>query len=190
MKKLLFIIMAGITSSYAQDKKEDAKHYYLATLDSITETVFPKGYAIYINEYKLSQEDKAWLNKLSHNDFPGIEIMDQKSATMKFGKDGENGAVVLTPVKDELLDVKYYTNIQNSAIKDKLSTLQKAGTIKGNPLLILDGVPLRGDDIAAKLNALSKSAIEKVQLLKRDAAIAIYGLRAVPGVLLITTRKI
>ena len=53
-----------------------------------------------------------------------------------------------------------------------------------NPLILVDGVPYSTEG----LNAISPSDIESIHVLK-DAAAAIYGVRAANGVILVTTRQ-
>ncbi len=54
-----------------------------------------------------------------------------------------------------------------------------------NPLYVVDGVPLTGDNI----NFLNNNDIESMEVLKDASASAIYGTRGSNGVILITTKK-
>ena len=72
-----------------------------------------------------------------------------------------------------------------------------------NPLFVVDGVPLAGDDTAANgqdlgfgtsdsrnpLNFLNPNDIESISILKDASATAIYGSRGTNGVVLITTKN-
>ncbi len=72
-----------------------------------------------------------------------------------------------------------------------------------NPLFVVDGVPLAGNDISAggadigrgsssarnPLNFLNPSDIESIDILKDASATAIYGSRGANGVVLITTKS-
>ena len=72
-----------------------------------------------------------------------------------------------------------------------------------NPLFVVDGVPLSGDDVSPgtgtnnigasapknPLNFLNPNDIEKIDILKDASATAIYGARGANGVVLITTKK-
>jgi TonB-dependent starch-binding outer membrane protein SusC len=72
-----------------------------------------------------------------------------------------------------------------------------------NPLFVVDGVPLSGDDVSGggddaglgrsapknPLNFLSNDDIEKIDILKDASATAIYGARGANGVILITTKR-
>ena len=61
-----------------------------------------------------------------------------------------------------------------------------------DPLIVIDGVPLDGDDISGArnpLNIINPNDIETFTVLKDASAAAIYGNRAAGGVILITTKK-
>jgi TonB-dependent starch-binding outer membrane protein SusC len=72
-----------------------------------------------------------------------------------------------------------------------------------NPLFVIDGVPLAGDDVSGggidagfgtgapknPLNYLNPNDIEKIDILKDASATAIYGARGANGVVLITTKS-
>lgn len=61
-----------------------------------------------------------------------------------------------------------------------------------DPLIVIDGVPLSGNNIYGASNSLSlinPNDIESFTVLKDAAATAIYGSRASNGVIIITTRK-
>ncbi|NJM26479.1 MAG: TonB-dependent receptor plug domain-containing protein, partial [Bacteroidia bacterium] len=54
----------------------------------------------------------------------------------------------------------------------------------GNPLIVVDGVPMD----AAELNFLSPADVKSISVLKDASSAAIYGARAAYGVILITTK--
>ena len=61
-----------------------------------------------------------------------------------------------------------------------------------NPLIVIDGVPLSGNDIDGVSNPLSlinPDDVASITVLKDAASAAIYGSRASSGVILITTKK-
>ena len=61
-----------------------------------------------------------------------------------------------------------------------------------DPLIVIDGVPLSGNNIYGSANPLSlinPNDIESFTILKDAAATAIYGSRASNGVIIITTKK-
>lgn len=83
--------------------------------------------------------------------------------------------------------------------------IRSTATINGNtdPLWVLDGMPLEGNDIPSDWNekenidnlynmsiaGLNPADIEDITVLKDAAATAIYGARAANGVIIITTKK-
>lgn len=191
MKKI-FLILTFLNLSYinAQSKGFNANDkQYLAKLDSISKGVTEPGYAIYIDDYKITEEDKEWLDLASKKDFTSVTSLDKKDAIAKFGTNGEKGAVLLTPFKDRLLDIQYYTGITNKVLLGEMIPLMAKGDIQNNPLLVVDGIPLRGEEIVKTINALSENDITRMSVLKKNAAFKIYGIRALPGVLLIFTEE-
>lgn len=60
-------------------------------------------------------------------------------------------------------------------------------TLPQSPLFIIDGVPFSENDEAVK--NLSPNDIKSVTILKTEGAVALYGCRAVNGVIIITTKK-
>ena len=60
-----------------------------------------------------------------------------------------------------------------------------------DPLIVLDGVPLSGDDsgLGNSIGMISPDNIESMTILKDASATAIYGSRASNGVIIITTKK-
>ncbi|MGK7394765.1 MAG: SusC/RagA family TonB-linked outer membrane protein [Candidatus Cyclobacteriaceae bacterium M3_2C_046] len=83
--------------------------------------------------------------------------------------------------------------------------IRGSSSVRGgnNPLFVVDGVPLAGDDISAggvdigrgssssrnPLNFLNPNDIESIDILKDASATAIYGSRGANGVVLITTKS-
>ncbi len=57
----------------------------------------------------------------------------------------------------------------------------------GDPLYVLDGMPLMARTLTRALGSISTGDIERIDVLK-DAAAGVYGVRAVHGVVLITTK--
>ncbi|HEX6367389.1 MAG TPA: TonB-dependent receptor plug domain-containing protein [Longimicrobium sp.] len=59
----------------------------------------------------------------------------------------------------------------------------------GEPLFVLDGVPLLSSRPGHELDGINPSDIERIDVLKDAGSAAIYGSRAANGVILITTRR-
>ena len=64
-------------------------------------------------------------------------------------------------------------------------------TFQGNdePLLVVDGMPIRPGGASRALGALSPRDVARIEVLKDAAAAALYGSMAGIGVVVITTRK-
>ena len=59
----------------------------------------------------------------------------------------------------------------------------------GEPLFVLDGVPLLGTRPGHELDGINPSDIERIDVLKDAGSAAVYGSRAANCVILITTRR-
>jgi TonB-dependent starch-binding outer membrane protein SusC len=59
----------------------------------------------------------------------------------------------------------------------------------GEPLLVLDGMPMNGRRISQMLAAIMPGDVARIDVLKDAGATAPYGIRGANGVILITTRK-
>jgi TonB-dependent SusC/RagA subfamily outer membrane receptor len=59
----------------------------------------------------------------------------------------------------------------------------------GEPLFVLDGVPLLSTRPGHELDGINPSDIERIDVLKDAGSAAVYGSRGANGVILITTRR-
>jgi TonB-dependent SusC/RagA subfamily outer membrane receptor len=59
----------------------------------------------------------------------------------------------------------------------------------GEPLFVLDGVPLQGVRPGHELDGINPGDVQRIDVLKDAGSAAIYGSRAANGVILITTRR-
>ena len=65
----------------------------------------------------------------------------------------------------------------------------KTGEVSKRPMIVVDGVPYRYDkELKNKRLQLSKKDIEKIERLKKDIGIKIYGESAQGGILVVTTK--
>lgn len=58
-----------------------------------------------------------------------------------------------------------------------------------NPLLIIDGVKITGDNFSSEILSLNPFRVERVTVLRDVASTSVYGTRAADGVILIFTRR-
>ncbi len=59
----------------------------------------------------------------------------------------------------------------------------------GEPLFVIDGVPLLSNRPGHELDGINPSDIERIDVLKDAGSAAVYGSRGANGVILITTRR-
>ena len=57
------------------------------------------------------------------------------------------------------------------------------------PLVVLDGMPLRAGGVSRSLAAISPNDVARIEVLKDAGATAFYGIRGANGVILITTKR-
>jgi TonB-dependent starch-binding outer membrane protein SusC len=123
-----------------------------------------------------------------------IESIDKMMEGLAAGVQVEGNTELGTPVKINIRG-------QNS-LTPLVTSNRTALTTSGQPLFIIDGVPIieqrRGDEPIAFLNdeqllnpiaGINPDDIETISILKDAAAVAIYGSNASNGVVIITTKK-
>ena len=59
----------------------------------------------------------------------------------------------------------------------------------GEPLVVLDGMPIRAGGVAATLNSIHPRDVTRVDVLKDAGSTAFYGSSGVNGIIVITTRR-
>ncbi|WP_224998732.1 hypothetical protein [Cesiribacter sp. SM1] len=149
---------------------------------------FDENALILLNGRRISREEFELLNPLKSGEIKEIKALPKEEAVRLYGKDGEHGALLITPLIDETLSQKYYEGLNNSLLLEKIQELESQGKINSNPLLVLNGIPLRGEEIVERINALGEEGIGEINLLVKKTAYAIYGVRAMNGVLLIDSK--
>jgi TonB-dependent SusC/RagA subfamily outer membrane receptor len=63
------------------------------------------------------------------------------------------------------------------------------GLGSGEPLIVLDGMPMNGRSISRVLDGISPSDVARIDVLKDAGATAPYGISGANGVIVITTKK-
>ncbi|MEM6801098.1 MAG: hypothetical protein AAF696_06815 [Bacteroidota bacterium] len=119
-----------------------------------------------LNGEKVSEEDFILLNHFSLDEFTSINYLVDESARALYGEEGKEGVVVITSFLDERLGLDYYKGIENEFISAAITSFVVSEGIRQNPLLILNGTPLLGPQIAERINTLKVDAIKEVSLLK------------------------
>ncbi|KAF2341550.1 hypothetical protein [Flavobacterium tistrianum] len=74
-------------------------------------------------------------------------------------------------------------------LSDSISNLAKAGKITDHPIVVVDGIPHRFEDLEKEKLVLSKIEIKKIIALEKKAGISIYGNYGEAGVLIVTTNR-
>lgn len=74
-------------------------------------------------------------------------------------------------------------------LSDSISDLAKAGKITTQPIVVVDGIPHRYQDLEKEKLVLSKIEIKKIIPLEKQAGVKIYGNYGEAGVLIVTTNR-
>ena len=69
------------------------------------------------------------------------------------------------------------------------ATTPSAGGVDPDPLIVVDGVPVKDGDLSDALAGLTPEDIRQVDVLKDVASTSIYGIRGNAGVIVINTRR-
>jgi hypothetical protein len=81
------------------------------------------------------------------------------------------------------------SNDDKDFLKQQIKVYKKTKGISNKPIIVLDGIPYRySHELKEKPLTISKSDIKEISILKKEAALRIYGDFAKGGVLLITTK--
>ncbi|QHI38318.1 hypothetical protein IMCC3317_37090 [Kordia antarctica] len=192
MKKSLFIVLAALLLISCSKKLIPNSDDGNALIRIINEEI-KSGNAnhkmpIYIDNVEVLKKDLILFNTFKSKDFTAIKVLNKLEAKKAINTKINEKVIQVTAFKDELFDLKYYTKIDNELIEKTIASLFESGQINRNPILVLNGIPLRGDDIFLKINSIKKSEIKSISLLKKQAAYAIYGIRGINGVIVITTK--
>lgn len=143
---------------------------------------------IYLENELITLEDLQQINTFKSSDFTSIRVLSKEQATEKIDPKINRKIIQLIPFKDEQFDVEFYQGITNDFILDIIKRSKESGQIRLYPILVLNGKPLQGNDIRNKINSINKKQIQEIIVLKKQAAYSVYGIRALNGVLVITTK--
>ena len=181
---LLISILTSCSSKLILNNKSDNSLIGKINKQIESRTISNKA-LIYLNDKEISNGELKKINIFELKDFTEITFLDKNEAKKKIGKIGKNGVIKIRSFLDPKLDYQYYKSIENKEILSLIDKLSDEGIINKNPLLVVSGKPLRGEEIASIINNLK---IEKANVLKAEASYQIYGIRAINGVLLIDSK--
>ncbi|MBL0736823.1 hypothetical protein JI750_08025 [Flavobacterium sp. GN10] len=74
-------------------------------------------------------------------------------------------------------------------LSDSIANLAKTGKITDHPIVVVDGIPHRYQDLEKEKLVLSKIEIKKIIALEKQAGISLYGNYGEAGVLIVTTNR-
>lgn len=74
-------------------------------------------------------------------------------------------------------------------LSDSIANLAKAGKITNQPIVVVDGIPHRFQDLEKEKLVLSKMEIAKIIAIDKKKGISIYGTYGEAGVLIVTTNR-
>lgn len=150
-----------------------------------------KSEPLYIIDGK--EGDEATLRRLNPSRIERMEVLKDKSAVDLYGNKGNNGVILIT-TKRQTSDDQESMNSE----KDKSEYVFRGNnggqlTINGessngeaNPLFIVEGKEFSESEFRSKV---SPNDIEKMEVLKRESALKIYGEKGKHGAILVTLKK-
>lgn len=130
------------------------------------------------------------IKELNPDQIESISILKDASAISLYGKEAENGAVVIKTKKaisesvNQSAPVKNEEEVTVTGYGNKV-VLRGDKTFGNEPLFILDGKIMEN----GSLNDVEPNKVKTVEILKNASAIALYGPEAHNGVIIITTKK-
>jgi len=135
------------------------------------------------------------LGNLTPETIESISVLKGETATYLYGEKAKNGAVLITTKAGAVtaipLEIVRVTAIPRERQNDEsaISILQRALHLEqeqdAKPLVVVDGKVIEN----GIFNNFSPNDIESISVLKNQTAIALYGEKAVNGVIIITTKK-
>lgn len=171
MKRLIIISLTALLLSnmVSAQTKSDSTH---------TSSIQIRGYytdksPLYVVDGKVVGIS---LNELNPDQIESITILKDGSATALYGKEGQNGVVVITTKSKPAVTVTGYGT---------KFILRGDKSFGKDPVFVLDGKIME----EGSLNTLDPNTIQSITVLKDTSAIALYGPEAANGVLVIVTKK-
>lgn len=153
------------------------------------------------------QEDAQALDEVVIIGYGQTTIKDATGAVAAVTSEDFNGGVIASPEqliqgKTAGVQITQTSGEPGAGVEIRIRGTNSVRS-NNNPLFVVDGVPLAGDDTSANgqnlglgsaasrnpLNFLNPSDIESISVLKDASATAIYGSRGANGVVIITTKS-
>ena len=137
---------------------------------------FVNGKLVLVNQMSLINTNDAFFNKLLSLDFTACEVIGEDKGRELYGTMGGKGVVSITLFDVEPLRGQYVDLVDASILKyfnDEIEMFYHT-----------DGIPHQ--DMYSALNALVNKKIEKVDVIQKEEAMAIWGKQARNGAIMIT----
>src|SRR5439155_358562 len=125
--------------------------------------------------------------------FAQEQVVSGKVTDSKTGAGISDASITVKGTKKGIssgIDGSYKISVPSGATTLVISST--GFTASNDPLIVIDGLPVEGNDIKdAKnlLNTINPNDIESISILKDASATALYGSRASNGIIIITTKK-
>lgn len=136
----------------------------------------PKLVVLNGNMLSLTDAKNTFNNATVRNAEIQILAANNNDAILKYGERARDGVVV----------------IENAIMEKKAPKVFKGLTLNGGdgePLIVIDGNTISGEDTKKTMDALDPNTIESITVLKDKSATALYGEKGKNGVIQITTKK-
>lgn len=136
----------------------------------------PKLVVLNGNMLSLPDAKSTFNNATVRNAEIQILAANNSDAILKYGERAKDGVVV----------------IENATIEKKAPKVFKSLTLNGadgDPLIVIDGNIITGEDTKKTMDAIDPNTIESINVLKDKSATALYGEKGKYGVIQITTKK-
>ncbi len=121
-----------------------------------------------------TQEESELLFAAIRPAIASVEVMKGAAAVERFGSRAEHGAILIR-LRPEAADAAMV-----------IAERTEAATSRTEPLMVVDGVIMANTMTRSQLNP---SEIDRVEVIRGEAAAALYGARAANGVVIITTKR-
>ncbi|MCB0382485.1 MAG: TonB-dependent receptor plug domain-containing protein, partial [Psychroserpens sp.] len=124
--------------------------------------------------------EKSIFEDVDSEDIQSVFVLKGKKAIEKFGKEGKNGAIVMTKKGSKIL----FSDDENEVILNSKNVF-RVKTDDKDPLYILDGKVID----TKEMNSIDPNQIESIEVLKDKSAVSLYGKEGEHGVIIINSKK-
>ena len=141
---------------------------------------FVNGKLVLINELSIVNTNDAFFAKLLSMEFANCEVIDGEKGKELYGTMGENGIISISLLNTEALRGEYVDLVDASVLK--------YFNLEAGLFYNTDGIPNR--DMHRALSTLINKKIERIDVIEKNEAKAIWGELAKNGAIVITCHSI